>query len=200
MITFDEEIKIAGNVVEVIRTNTPNYTTHMYYGHLGRVAGKYRANPNEIHQAGYYLPTDSGVESGELLYDGTSYYLVASIIPVIMYGTVACYRGMLYMCNQTISIYAYNSTTKMQDSLVSENIPCLITQGRNFGAGDDKSLMIDEYKGKQFPFDLYLQESSGLTRECRIITADGNKFKVQNDFDIFYSGGLIKTQILWSKN
>ena len=196
---LNEEIRLAGAEIEIVRDDG-NLYTYMYYGHVGKMAGKYRSNPDDIHQAGYYLPTDSGVKSGDLIKSFDDYYIVASLVSVNMYGDIACYKGMLFRCNSEVSVYYYDSTAKKHDTLHKAGVRCLITQSRvGQGWQDDKSFVMD-YKGRSQPFSLYAQALSGVNKECKIVDSYGRVFRTSKDMDVFIIDGVIQTQILWVNN
>lgn len=193
---LNTEITLAGIPIQIVRTPS-NINTYMFYGALGRIAGKYRANPEDAYQNGYYLPTDCGAVSGDLILADSEYYLLVSIEKIFDNGMLACYRGMLYKCNSVVTIKSFNSTTKKHDTVKKSNVHCLMTQVRAQEWNDDKVMVVREYRGRTQPFQVFLRESEGLTKDDIIIDQDNRRFRVGKDFDVFTSDGITQTQVFY---
>lgn len=193
---LNTEITLAGIPIQIIR-DAGNVNTYMFYGALGRIAGKYRATPDDTYQNGYYLPTNCGAVSGDLILADGEYYLLVSIEKVFDNGTLACYKGMLYKCNSVVTIKSFNTTTKKHDTVKKSNVRCLITQVRAQEWNDDKAMVVKEYRGKTQPFQVFMRASEGLTKDDIIIDQDNHRFRIGKDFDVFTSDGITQTQVVW---
>lgn len=196
MSVLDETIRLAGRSVQIIR-DTGNVDTYMYYTSTGRTAGKFKLNPDDDHETGFLFPSDSGVQSGDLVYAGSDYYLVVSLTDLVVFGEVWGYKGLLYKCNSVVTVRHWNATTSQFEDYKT-GVRCLITQERAQGWMEDKSLLQPvRYRGKRQPFTLYAQTSSGIDIHSRIVDQDGREFRVGKDQNPFTSGGILITQVMW---
>lgn len=195
MSILDETIRISGRTVTLVRI-AGDVTTYMRDSQTV-LAGKRRIDPLSDFEVGAMFPSDSGIVSGDLVYDTVTYYLAMSVLSRKVWDELLCYDAMLYKCNSLVSIYYYNSSSKKPDLLIQENVPCLITQVRAPEWNEDKVAMAKSYKGKLQPFQVYMQDAQGLTNTSYIKDASGRHYRVSKDFDIFIAEGIIQCQALW---
>jgi len=195
---LDPEIELAGVPCEIVRTGG-NLTTYIVSASIGRVAGKFRANPEEIHQNGYLLPTDCGAVIGDLFLKDGEYYLLMTFEKMYDNGEHSCYRGQLFKCNSVVDVYYYSDATKKHTTLHESGVHCLITQSRLSEINEDKAYMMRDYRGRTQPFNFYAQESCGILGEGKtiIVDQDSRRFRVLKDFNPFIADNILTTAVEW---
>lgn len=195
--TLDTEIRLAGALVNIKRTPR-DIQTYLYHGHIGSIGGTRRVDPGSEHQAGYYLPAGSGAVSGDIIQIGNVYYLIVTLLDVYFNGEIVCLRGTLYRCNAVVSLYKYNSVTKKPDTLVGSGLHCVVTQESSYGLNEDKAMVVNQYRGTSIPFNIYMRESDGLTKDVRLlIDQHQRRFRILNDFNPYLADGVVQTQASW---
>jgi hypothetical protein len=195
MSILDETIRISGRTVTLIRI-AGDVTTYMRDSQTV-LAGKRRIDPLSDFEVGAMFPSDSGIVSGDLVYDTVTNYLAMSVLPRKVWDELLCYDVMLYKCNSLVSIYSYSAVYQKTNLLVKADVPCLITQVRAPEWNEDKVAMAKTYKGKLQPFQVFMQDGNGLTNTSYIKDAAGRHYRISKDFDIFIAEGVIQCQALW---
>jgi hypothetical protein len=192
--TFDVEIKLAGVACEIIRSPN-NINTFIYHGTVGKLSGG-SASPDDVHRAGYYLPTDCGATPGDLLLIDSEYYLLMSFEKIYDNGVHACYKGQLYKCNAVLSFYGYNKQDREHNTLLRSGVHAFLTQN-DVGAGmdTDKAYAVSAYRGRSVPFNAFMQASAGLTKHDVVVDQDNRRYRVVNNFDPYIANGIIYTKL-----
>lgn len=192
----NHEIRHVGSSVDIVDTYEK---TSMYYGHIGPIAGKTNMSPEHASEAGFYLPTDCGVQSGYILKYGEIYMLVVTIKPVYYMGDLLCYRGMLIECNSLVRVYHFNRTNRQHDILYKSDVRCYINQQYSRGLNLDIAYVIPQFLGRLEPFTFAAQESSGINEDCVVEDSDNHRFRVSKDYDVFTADGVIIGTFAWEK-
>lgn len=196
MSELDETIRIAGRSTTIVR-DAGNVGTFMYSDKTGLIIGKRKSEPYFDYEVAAWLPSDSTVVSGDLILQGSTYYLVMSVDQDYIGDDLQRYSCMLYECNSVVSLYSYNDISRQHDTLVKAGVNCLITQVRASAQKEDKNIAIKGYGGKRQPFQYFMRDSEGLTNISTIVDQDNRSFKVNKQFDIFIADGIVQTQVIW---
>ena len=191
----DETIRLSGRIVTIVRA-AGNVTTYMAAAELGNLVGKRKPDPFYDYEVGMIFPSDSTIVEGDLILEGSIYYLAMSVSPTYLGADLQYYHGMLYKCNSVISIYGYDSVTKKPDDLIKADVQCLITQVRAQSQDEDKNIVDRNYRGKLKPFQIFMRYTEGLTNVSAIVDQDSRRFRVNKQFDVFVASGIVQAQVI----
>lgn len=185
----DDVIKSVGVSSTIIRT-IGNLSTWLYISPKGSFLGSRAAYEREA-----MVPTDSGIVIGDLVHFANDYFLVVSLFEDRRVSEFFYYKAKLYRCNETITVQAYNATTK---SFANSNtgIRCLIVSSQA-ALDSDKGVVIPGFRGSDDVFYLYAQKSSlsGITKNSILIDSSLNKLRVGNGINPYFASGLIEVPV-----
>lgn len=196
MSEVDETIRLAGRSSVIIRAGG-NVNTFMYSDKTGQIIGKRKPDPYFDYELAAWFPSDSSIVEGDLVLQDSKYYLVMSVDKDYLDEDIQKYTCMLYECNSLVSIYEYNSVSKKYDSLIKDNVSCLITQVRAKEHIEDKSMVVKQYRGRRIPYQLFIRNNEGLTNTSIIVDQDNRRFRIGKQFDMLITSGIIQTEVLW---
>lgn len=202
MSLVDETIRLDARKQSItILRESGNISSYMVSEVTGIDTGKRRLDPFYDFETFARMPSDSGIVSGDMGQSGNDYYLVMAIESKWLADEIGFYRCTLYKCNSTVSVYYFNNTTKKHDTLHKSNVRCLITQVRAREWDEDKALAVRQYRGRQQPFQLFVQESSGIVSgvDCIVVDQSNRRFRVSKEIDVFIAGGISQAQIIWER-
>jgi len=131
---------------------------------------------------------------GDLVKDGTDYYLIVALSKMEMDVTYAV-RGYMYKCNSTVTIKTYNSGTKAYESYATD-LPCLITKEHDEGQ-TDRGVVSPSRRESNKGFFVYAQSDKGIALKSYIIDQDSRKFRVADDINPFFAGGIVEARAVW---
>lgn len=133
--------------------------------------------------------SDSAIESGDVIYDGSRYFIVVTTEDHPYMGSIAYRSRMLLLCNASLTIQRYvdNILTTIKTS-----IHCMITKSR-LSALDDDRLIRDSLTGKQEINYIYLSAGEDLQGNDFIV--DGTRtLKILNDISPYVTQGILEAQ------
>ncbi len=132
---------------------------------------------------------DSTIVAGDVLYDGTTYYLVAQVGPAAKGGVTQYLAGLLLTCNASVTI---QKVAAGAFTTVKANVRCLITKSR-LATPDDETGYRDRTRGNQAVNYIYMAASEGLLPSHFIV--DGSRsLKVLNEISPYMAGGIVEAQ------
>ncbi len=195
----DYTIRQAGRPANILRS-TGTIKTHMMAEATGMSAGKRRADPFTDYEHTFWLPSDTDIVTGEMIFSDGKYYLALSVETKYRFGSVEYYRGMLYECNSLISIFSFSKISKKHDSLVQSGVRCLLTQGRVQDVpSDGAAISARVVPGKDTPLYVYLRNIDGLEKDHIFVDGDGRRFRVSDRVDVFSAGGISSFMVVWER-
>ena len=141
---------------------------------------------------------DDGLQEGDLLQDGSDYYLVPALQKIDVDVSQAIFKGFLYKCNSVVTVRQYNSGTKEYEDLTTD-VNCLITDTLFSGDEDRNTIMRrGTYRGRDIYYFLYIQSVSGFTKKTPVVDAMGRQFKVIDEMNPFFASGIIEARLKWT--
>lgn len=185
MSVIDQVLQTVGEAVTIIRTGG-NISTYLYINPKGSWSTK------AYYERDGMMPTDSGVVVGDLISHLTNYYLITALFEDRRVGEFFYYKTRLFKCNKNVTIRAYNDTTK-EFANASTNVPCLIAD-TNAMTSSDKAIVIPGFGGRDNVYYMYIQSSSGITKNS-IIVDGSTSFKVAGNVNPFFAGGLYEVPL-----
>lgn len=188
MSAVDDVIKTVGIACTLIRTG-------------GNVSTFFYANPKDNWSSGVpyersvMMPTDSSIVSGDIVSQGSDYYLAVNTLEDRRAGEFFYYRVRMYKCNSLVTIRSQNPTTKLfVDS--STNVQCLITQ-LSSETSEDKSIVVPQYSGRDKLFNCFMPSSKNLNKNQILVDASGRQFRVTENMDPLYAVGVVRAMVKW---
>lgn len=141
------------------------------------------------------LATTAGIVEGDLLLAGGDYYLVISAIKDQRAGEYWADKARLFRCNHTVSIKAYNETTK-QFAVTKSNVPCLIvSQSDRMRIATDRGVVLPTYKGQDADYGLFIQASSGVDKNSRMVDENNYPLSVCANINPYFVKGLLDVPV-----
>jgi hypothetical protein len=155
------------------------------------------ASSNDI-QSGYFAELIATVPTvlladGEVIYDGSAYYLVVNVTKGTKNGVTQYLKSRLLLCNASVTIKKV-ATGAGSFSTVSSGVKCLITKGGGV-LQDDEIAYRERMRGDQSINYVYMAASAGLL-PAHYITDGSRTLKVLNDISPYMAGGIIEAQAI----
>jgi len=196
----DQIIKhdIRRQTITIVRTSAISYGVVEI---TGLDTGRRRLDPAFDFEYIIRMPSDSGVIAGDMLLINNGYYLVMAVERKIFLWTLGLYKMTTYKCNSIVSIFFYDATTKQYTNKTAAGVHCLITQARATEWPTDKAVITPQYRGRHQPFQLYIQDSSGIVSgaDCIIVDQESRRFRISKQVDVFVADGISRTEVLWER-
>jgi hypothetical protein len=186
--------------IAIVRT-PKNLAAYGIIEATGMDVGRRRLDPYFDFEFSARMPSDCGVVAGDMLIVGSDYYMVMGIEPKQIIAEVGYFKMSVFKCNTIVDIYTFTIGTNNYTTLAKSNVHCLITQVRANEWSEDKALLVPKYRGRQQPFQLYVQASSGIVSgyDCVLVDSAGRRFRISKNIDVFISDGISQTQIMWER-
>jgi len=193
---IDDTIKMAGSKMSVIRTPS-NLSSWFREGTMSKKG----LEPSKSYERFFLIPTDSGVVEGDLIQNGSEFFLVMSLAKQESFGEFLAYQGTLYKCNSIVTVRKFNSSTDaFADAATGVN--CVIARALA-GPGltpakDDVNTAVSWMKGLGKIFNLFIQNSATVDKNSLIIDASGRQFRISSDSDPFVTNGVLSAEVVWA--
>lgn len=183
--SIDAVLKTVGEAVTIIRTGG-NISTYLYISPKGSWLTR------AYYERDGMMPTDSGIVVGDLISHLTNYYLVTALFDDRRVGEFFYYKVRLFKCNKSITIRAYNDTTK-EFANASTNVPCLIID-TNAMTASDRAVAVPGFGGRDNVYYMYIQSSSGITKNS-IIVDGSTSFRVAGNVNPYFTTGVYEVPL-----
>lgn len=136
------------------------------------------------------IVSDSGIVVGDVVYDGSRYYLTVTVADKTKQGNTAYIACMLLHCNVSVDIKRYVGGIL---TTVKSGVRCLLTKSRLDTLDDDAVYRKDRARGDQPVTYIYMSSTETLKKGDLIV--DGSiSLKVLNDLSLYTVKGLIEAQ------
>jgi hypothetical protein len=139
----------------------------------------------------FFVVADSNVVSGEVISDGTDYYLVVDANPVIKGDETLLIKGMVMKCNASVTI---KKLTGGAWATVKSAVKCLITKSK-LNLPDDEAGYRNKARGNQQINYVYMSASEEL-QGIHYIEDGSRTLKVLNDISPYIAGGVVEAQAI----
>lgn len=184
--SVDDILKSVGATCTIIRTGG-NVDTYLYINPKGSFE---KSAPYERNAM---MPTDSGVVEGDLIQYLSDYFLAVSVFQDRRVGEFFYNKVRLFRCNNTITVKAYNSTTKVfADS--KTGVPCLVIDSNAY-LTSDRGVVVPGFSGRDDIYYLYAQQSAGIGKNSILVDASSNHLRVADNINFYFASGLIEAPV-----
>jgi hypothetical protein len=179
--SYESMMKKYGIALTIERT-VP-YSTFGVIEYIKRINIQDRFNLSQIT----ILP-ESNLQAGEIIFDGTYYYLSADIRLVRVGTKTLAIKGILLTCNASVQISNYVSGTLTK---VVDGVKCLITKS-SIGTSNDVA-QIESGAGQQEVNYVYMAASVGLD-SSHYLTDGSRLLKVMDGISPYMAAGIVEAR------
>ncbi len=180
----DDLIRQYGKLLTINRT--PSVTAYVYLKPGSGDNPQRRYNFTEaLAQSG------KTIVAGEVLQDGTTYYLVANAEVLAEGSTERARKLLLLTCNGSVTVKKPNAAGSGWTTVAS-NVRCLITKAR-LDIPNDEVAYGERNRSNQPIIYVYMAASVGLTASCIIVDGTRN-LKILDDVMPYLAGGIVEAQ------
>jgi len=185
---------MAGRPITVLRSPV-NLSTFFWQGTLNRKG----LEPTRSYERFYLMPSDAGVVEGDLIQDGTDFFLVMSLSKEGEFGETWAFQGTLYKTNSLVSVNTYNESTQVFDP-IKTGVNCLITRAHAFrGAEDDMAVALSSARGRGSLWTVYARVSEGINKDSILVDQAGREWRVSADSDPSVVSGVLVADVMLGK-
>lgn len=190
---IDDTIKMAGRPITILRA-AGNLSSFFWNGTFNRKG----LEPPRSYERFFLIPSDSGIVTGDLIQDGTDFYLVMSLSREGEFGETWAFQGTLFKTNSVVSLNKYATGTQIF-SQTKTGVNCLITRAHAFRGAEDDMAVLSSRSGRGSLWTLYARTSEGIDKGHTITDQDARDWRVTADSDPSLAGGIFTADIMLGK-
>jgi len=185
MSSVDAAIKAVG-IPAVIERDAGDVSTDLYI--YPKAAGGHTFERNAM------LPTTSGVVSGDLILAGGVYYLARSVLQDRRVSTFFVNRARLLVCNNVVTIRAYDDTSKAFID-AKTGVPCAIIDSSGAMALSDRGVVTPGFTGKDDTYRMFAQSSNGINRKSAFVDENSVSLSSNGEANPYFAEGLVEVPV-----